>query len=49
MFVVVLILNFLRYLGKVEHYRIIRNNKDYVSADGEEFFENLILLVEVCG
>ena len=37
-----------RYLGKVEHYRIIRDDKDYVSADGEEFFENLIQLVEVC-
>ena len=32
---------------KVEHYQIQRNHKDWVSVDGDEYFENLVKLVEV--
>ena len=31
----------------MEHYSIIKNSEDWVSVDGEEFFENLVKLVEV--
>ena len=32
---------------KVEHYQIQRDSRDWVSVDGEEYFENLVKLVEV--
>lgn len=35
--------------NKVEHYQIQRDSRDWVSVDGEEYFENLVKLVEVCG
>ena len=35
------------YNGKVEHYRVQRNEKNWVTVDDEEFFENLVKLVEV--
>ena len=36
------------YDGKVEHYRVRRNEQGLVTVDDEEFFENLLKLVEVC-
>ena len=35
------------YQSKVEHYQIQRDKRDWVSVDGEEYFENLVKLVEV--
>ena len=32
---------------QVQHYQIQRNDRDWVTADGEEYFENLVKLVEV--
>lgn len=34
------------YKGKVEFYQIEKDAKQWVSADGEEYFENLVKLVE---
>ena len=37
--------------AKVEHYRVRKNDNGWVSVDskeGEECFENLVKLVEVC-
>jgi c-src tyrosine kinase len=34
------------FKGKVEHYQIMKDSKEWVSADGEEYFENLVKLVE---
>ncbi|XP_003386644.1 PREDICTED: tyrosine-protein kinase CSK-like [Amphimedon queenslandica] len=34
------------YDGKVEHYRVRRNEKNWVTVDDEEYFENLVSLVE---
>ena len=33
---------------KVEHYRVQRNDISWVTIDSEEYFENLVKLVEVC-
>jgi len=35
------------YDQKVEHYRVRRNDAGEVTVDDEEFFENLLKLVEV--
>lgn len=35
------------YDGKVEHYRVRRNKKEWVTVDDEEYFETLFTLVEV--
>ena len=35
------------YFGKVEYYRIARDNRNYVTVDEEEYFENLVKLIEV--
>ncbi len=35
------------YEHKVEHYRVRRNKKNFVTVDDEEYFENLFKLVEV--
>ena len=35
------------YENKVEHYRVRRNDAGEVTVDDEEFFENLLKLVEV--
>lgn len=35
------------YENKVEHYRVRRNEACEVTVDDEEFFENLLKLVEV--
>ncbi len=35
------------YEQKVEHYRVRRNKKNFVTVDDEEYFENLFKLVEV--
>lgn len=34
------------YERKVEHYRVRRNHKNFVTVDDEEYFENLFKLVE---
>ena len=35
------------YNGKVENYRVQRNEKDMVTVDGDDYFDDLIELVEV--
>ena len=35
------------YGTKVEHYRVRRNDSNWVTVDDEEYFENLVKLVEV--
>ena len=35
------------YDNKVEHYRVMRDKKNWVTVDDEEYFENLFKLVEV--
>ena len=36
-----------RYDRKVEHYRVRRDDRAWVTVDDEEYFENLFKLVEV--
>ena len=36
-----------RYDKKVEHYRVRRDERTWVTVDDEEYFENLFKLVEV--
>lgn len=38
---------FFSYDGKVEHYRVRRDGRNWVTVDDEEYFENLVKLVEV--
>jgi len=35
--------------NKVEHYRVMRDDRNWVTVDDEEYFENLFKLVEVSG
>jgi c-src tyrosine kinase len=35
------------YDGKIEHYRVRRDDRNWVTVDDEEYFENLVALVEV--
>ena len=35
------------YDNKVENYRVRRNDKGLVTVDDDEYFDNLIVLVEV--
>lgn len=37
--------SFFSYDGKVEHYRVQRNEEGKVTVDDEEYFENLLKLV----
>ena len=34
------------YDGKVEHYRVCKHQRNWVTVDDEEYFENLVKLVE---
>ena len=36
------------YETRLQHYRVQRNENSWVTVDGEEYFENLVKLVEVC-
>ena len=40
-------LKIFRYDRKVEHYRVRRDDRAWVTVDDEEYFENLFKLVEV--
>ena len=39
--------SFCSYDEKVEHYRVRRDHRGWVTVDDEEYFENLVKLVEV--
>ena len=36
------------YGEMIEHYLVRRNDNGWVTIDDEEYFENLVKLVEVC-
>ena len=36
-----------RYDRKVQHYRVLKDNRGWVTVDDEQYFENLFKLVEV--
>ena len=36
------------YEMKIKHYRVRRNENSWVTVDDEDYFENLVKLVEVC-
>ncbi len=41
------VINYSSYDHQVQHYQIQRDSRDWVTADGDEYFENLVKLVEV--